>query len=340
MKKYSILLFCCLIYNITFSQKPKVLATASMISDMTKNIANNFVDVELIVPIGGDPHTYEPTPGDAKKVTNADLVLKNGLTFEGWINELIENSGTKADVVTVTDGIQPIKSDKYSNSVDPHAWMDATLGQKYIENIKNALVKLDPKNKAAYEVNYAKYKKELEATHQHIVDQMYKIPKEQRVLITSHDAFQYFGRKYEVQLEAILGTSTDAEVQTSDIMRLGKVIKEQKVPAVFVESTINPKLLQQLAKDNKVVVGGQLYADSIGDKDSPANSYLNMLRHNANTILAGLSINKKTKGFDKIAPLDDSHKMEENNSSNYILYGILGLLFIGGFFIAMKNMRK
>lgn len=337
MKNYILALLCCFIYNISIAEKPNVIATASMIQDMAQNIVGDLYEVDLIVPIGGDPHIYEPTPGDAKKVSNANLIFKNGLTFEGWLNELIENSGTKADVITVTDGINPITSEKYTNSVDPHCWMDAELGLKYILNIKDALVKMDPSNKASYLKNYEVYRSKLIETDQYIKEVMNKIPKEQRVLITSHDAFQYFGRKYNVQLEAILGTSTDAEVQTSDIIRLGKVIKAQKVPAVFVESTINPKLLQQLAKDNKVSVGGQLYADSIGDKDSPANSYINMLRHNANTIWEGLSSNKNNASTSKGS---GSQLMEENSSSNFILYGILGLLFIGGFLIALKNMKK
>ena len=337
MKKYILVMICCFIYNISIAEQPNVTATASMIQDMAQNIVGDLYEVDLIVPIGGDPHTYEPTPGDAKKVSQANLIFKNGLTFEGWLNELIENSGTKAEVITVTDGIQPITSEKYANSVDPHCWMDAELGLKYIENIKNALIKMDPSNKSTYLKNYEVYKNNLIETDQYIKEVMNKIPQQQRVLITSHDAFQYFGRKYNVQLEAILGTSTDAEVQTSDIMRLGKVIKEQKVPAVFVESTINPKLLQQLAKDNKISVGGQLYADSIGDKDSPANSYIKMLRHNANTILEGLSRDGSSKTNTNSA---ETHKLEENNSSNFILYGILALLFIGGFFLAMKNMKR
>lgn len=337
MKNYMLLLLCCLIFNNSFAEKPNVIATASMIQDMAQNIVGDLYEVDLIVPIGGDPHIYEPTPGDAKKVAQANLIFKNGLTFEGWLNELMENSGTKADIITVTDGINPITSEKYSNSVDPHCWMDAELGLKYIQNIKDALIKMDAPNKATYTKNYEAYRKQLIETDTYIKSVLNKIPKEQRVLITSHDAFQYFGRKYNVQLEAIMGTSTDAEVQTSDIMRLGKVIKEQKVPAVFVESTINPKLLQQLAKDNKVTVGGELFADSLGDKDSPANTYIKMLRHNADTILEGLT---RTNSNNSNTTSATTHKLEENNSANFALYGILAVLFIGGFFLAMKNMRK
>jgi len=246
---------------------------------MAKNIAGGMVNVECIVPIGGDPHLHEPTPRDAQMVNRADLIIKNGLTFEGWLNELIENSGTKAKTVRVTEGIQPIQSAEYENSADPHAWMDASLGLTYIKNIKDALSELDPDNADIYAFNYGVYKTQLEDLDQYIKTAIQKIPAQKRVLITSHDAFQYYGRAYGIRLEAILGTSTDAEAQTSDIIRLNKVIKASNVPALFVESTINPKLLKQLAKDNDIEIGGQLYADSIGDEESPAPTYIDMLKH-------------------------------------------------------------
>ena len=187
-----------------------------------------LLDVRSVVPIGGDPHIYEPTPGDAQLVAKANLILKNGLTFEGWLNELIENSGTRATVETITEGIKPIESIKYKNSTDPHAWMDASLGLIYIENIKKALIALDPDNADVFEYNYEIYRQQLVAMDTKIATAIQSIPEQQRVLITSHDAFRYYGKRYGVRVEAILGTSTDAEAQTSDIMNLNKVIQEQK----------------------------------------------------------------------------------------------------------------
>lgn len=275
------------------STKPKVVASASMIADMIKNIAGDRVELQTIVPIGGDPHIYEATPKDAQMVADADLIFRNGLTFEGWLNELIENAGSKAEVITVTQGITPISSLVYQNATDPHAWMDARNGLKYAENIKNTLVTYDGSNKAFYESNYARYRIQLLEADQYIEQKIGTIPSEKRILITSHDAFQYFGRRYGIRLESILGTSTDADIQTSDIVRINKVIQQSQVPALFVESTINPKVLEQLARDNNVVIGGKLYADSIGDKDSPAPSYIEMLTHNTDVIVAGLTRNSK-----------------------------------------------
>ena len=271
------------------SEKLNVVATASMISDMVEQIAGENVNLKCIVPIGGDPHIYEATPQDARIIASADIIFRNGLTFEGWLNELIENAGSKATLVTVTEDIKPIESLIYQNATDPHAWMDARNGLKYITTIKNALIAADPQHEAIYQSNYESYYQELEELDQYIMDQVQRIPKDRRILITSHDAFQYYGRRYDIRLESVLGTSTDADIQTSDIIRLNRVIRENNVPAVFIESTINPKILEQLASDNKIKIGGKLYADSIGDADSPANSYVNMLRHNTNVIVEALT---------------------------------------------------
>jgi len=328
MKKivFFILLSCFTISS--FGQDKKtVVATASMMADMAKNIAGGMVNIECIVPIGGDPHLHEPTSRDAQMVNRADLIIKNGLTFEGWLNELIENSGTKAKTVRVTEGIQPIQSAEYENSADPHAWMDASLGLTYIKNIKDALSELDPDNADIFEFNYGVYKKQLEDLDQYIKTEIQKIPAKKRVLITSHDAFQYYGRAYGIRLEAILGTSTDAEAQTSDIIRLNKVIRTNQVPALFIESTINPKLLKQLAKDNDIEIGGQLYADSIGDEESPAPTYLDMLKHNTDVMVAALT----REPSETTAQTSDGE-----GSNNWLLWGIIAALLIGGFVMMVR----
>ena len=328
MKKiYFFLLLTCFTISSFAQEKKTVVATASMLADMAKNISGGLVKVECIVPIGGDPHLHEPTPRDAQMVNRADLIIKNGLTFEGWLDELIENSGTKAKTIRVTEGIQPIESAAYKNSADPHAWMDVSLGLTYIKNIKNALVTLDPDNADVYEFNYGIYKKQLEDLDQYIQTEIQKIPAQKRVLITSHDAFQYYGKAYGIRLEAILGTSTDAEAQTSDIIRLNKVIKASKVPALFIESTINPKLLKQLAKDNDVEIGGELYADSLGDEASEAATYIDMLKHNTNVIVKALSRESDT---------EKATTSDETSINNWLLWGIIGTLLIGGFVLMLR----
>lgn len=294
--KLIIILFSCSCLNAWGQEKIEIVATASMIADMVKNIAGDLANVQTIVPIGGDPHTYDPTPGAAMLASKADLVFVNGLTFEGWLEDLIRNSGTDAEIIRVTEGIEPIASVQYQNATDPHAWMSAKMGLQYILNIKNALSNYAPAEAFLIETNYKVYRRKLEALDAYIEEQISKIPEDKRILITSHDAFQYFGRRYGIRLESMLGVSTDADVQTSDIRRLNEVIRESKVPAIFIESTINPKQLEQIARDNGIRIGGKLYSDSLGDEDSPAATYIDMLRHNTDVIVEGLSASTPPKG--------------------------------------------
>lgn len=308
--------------------KPFVVGTASIFSDMAAVIGGNLIEVESIVPVGGDPHTHEPTPRDAKLAARADLILKNGLTFEGWLDELIENSGTNAQIALITEGIEAITSQTYKNASDPHAWMDPQNGLIYIKNIRDALVALDPEHEDIYDFNYRAYKAQLESLHQEIQAMMTQIPEAQRILITSHDAFQYFGRRYGIRLESVLGTSTDAEAQTSDILRLSKVIRESQVPAVFIESTVNPKLLEQIASDNNVKIGGKLFSDSIGDKDSEAPSYLDMLKYNSTTIYHALSAKPG-----EIAAEEDG----KNGNATLIVWSFLAVLALGGLIFVIQK---
>lgn len=303
---------------LSAQDKMQVVATASMIADMAENIVGDKMNVTSIVPIGGDPHLHEPTPGDAQLVVKADIILMNGLTFEGWLNELIENAGTKAIVDTMTLGIKPISSLFYEDAVDPHAWMDVSLGLIYIKNIYESIRKIDPANQNYYQANYEAYTKKIKVLDSYIQTEIQKIPEQQRVLITSHDAFQYYGKRYGIRLESILGTSTDAEAQTSDVLRVQQTIQKDKIPAVFIESTINPKLLKQIAEDNNAMIGGKLHADSIGDKDGPAGTYYDMMKSNTDKIVAGLS-----------RKIDPQQAAKEPQSNVFYLGILAGVLLLG-----------
>jgi len=333
MRTAIILIGSLFLANATYGQERlKVVATATMFEDMARMISGDLLEVVSIVPVGGDPHIYDPTPSNVRLVAEADLILRNGLTFEGWLDELIANSGTKANVVTITKGIPPISSDQYHDATDPHAWMSAHNGLKYIENVYGALIRLDPDHADIYTFNYRIYRQQLEDLDQWIRTEIEKIPLAKRVLITSHDAFRYFGKQYGIRVEAALGTSTDAEVQTSDIVKLNNTIRETGVPAIFVESSVNPKLLEQIARDNKISIGGKLYSDSLGDKDTPAGSYTGMLRHNTETIVKALS-----------AEITEIHTDAEslNKSSSVWLWIILLSLLVGGFaFVAFRLGKK
>ena len=332
MKKRTILLIIniLLISILHASEKPKIVVTTTIINDITQQIAGDLVEVESLVPTGGDPHLYEPIPQDAIKIVKANLILMNGLTLEGWLNEFIENSGTKATIVNTTEGVDAIVSDQYANSPDPHAWMDAANGVIYAENIKNALVALNAENTTTYESNFEAFKTRIEALDIQLKELILTIPADKRVLVTSHDAFKYFGRKYGLQLESILGTSTDAQAQTQDINRLYKVIKTTGIPAIFVESTINPQTLKQIAKDTKVKIGGTLYADSLGEPNGEAGTYEKMLLTNTETIVNALT------GKIELEEIDNA----DDEDSSFNIFLIIGLLLGGAFLLFLPFLNK
>ena len=309
------------------AEKPLVVASASIFADMARNIGGDKIEVRSIVPIGGDPHRYEATPDDAALLAKADLILINGLTFEGWINEVIANSGSKAMVKLITTGITPISSQIHSGATDPHAWMDAENGLIYIRNIRDGLIAIDPQNANFYEQQHARYSQQLQELHQYIKLRMASIPPQHRILITSHDAFSYFGNKYGLTISAMMGVSTEADAQTSDMARVVEALEKNKVPAIFIESTINPKMLQQIARDHKVVIGGSLYADSVGEPGTPGESYVGMLRHNADVISNALG---QSLPADKMA----------GQTLNWPLYGVLILLLALSWVVFIKFLKK
>ena len=329
-----LILSFAMVCQLQAQKKFRIVTSASIMQDMAQNVAGDIQTIENIVPIGGDPHLHTPTPRDAKLVADADLIMINGLTFEGWITELIDNSGTNAKVVTITEGITPRTSQVYKNSSDPHCWMDASKGLVYIKNILDALIELDPANKEGYTRNYNSYRKEIIELDEYIEDKIREIPMEKRVLITSHDAFAYYGQRYSIQVEALMGISTEAEAQTSDMIRVNKTIRERKIPAIFVESTINPKLINQIAKDNDIKIGGELFADSIGNKESGADTYIKMLKQNTDVIVQALS------GNNEIAITKDHNHHENNGSNNLLLYLLAGLLLVGGMVYVITRLNK
>ncbi len=294
--KYSIYLIFYLIYcsscrphDPTLNDpRLRVVATTSIIADIAQNIIGDKMLVQTLLPVGTDPHLHEATPRDAHKVYKANLLLMNGLTLEGWLSELVKNSGSQATITTVTEGVIALASPEYENSTDPHAWMTVRNGIIYAQNIAAAAIALDSMNKDFYKKKLNIYIEKLNQLETYIRKRIAEIPDNQRILITSHDAFQYFGREYGFKLESVLGTSTDAEAQTSDLQRIANIIRQSGIKALFVESTVNPKLLQQISKDYQIKIGGNLFADSLGNEASEANTYLAMLKKNIDTIIDGL----------------------------------------------------
>lgn len=328
MRKLTLLILFLGVVVLQAQPKLRVVGTTTFIADMAKNIAGDKAEVLSLMPIGGDPHTYEPVPGDAQKIENADIILKNGLTLEGWLDEMIQNSGTKAQIYTLTEGIEAINSADHKGAMDPHAWMSAKNGLIYIQHIKEALITFDPGNTAVYEANYQAYKSKLLALDTYITQQINKIPQAQRILITSHDAFRYYGNQYGIRVESVIGTSTDAEVRFEDIQHLNTVIAQHNIQAIFIESTINPKLMNQISQDKQVKIGGKLFADSLGDEESGASTYWDMLKQNTDTIVAGLLGAKALK------------KEEETHLSFIFIIGALFFITFLGVSFLLKSKHK
>jgi ABC-type Zn uptake system ZnuABC Zn-binding protein ZnuA/ABC-type Mn2+/Zn2+ transport system ATPase subunit len=285
-------LFCFLFSALPLmplGARPKLVATINILADMATQVAGNHLEVVSLLPSGTDPHTYEPRPGDAALLARADVILTNGLHLEGWLEKLIQSAGGKAEILVASRRIDAIRAQDYSNSFDPHAWMSFSNAIRYIQEIEAALGRLYPALKQDFARNADAYTAELLLADQQLRQAFQKIPPAARYIITSHDAFRYFAREYGFQVASVMGTSTDADVSLKDINHLIQVIRENRVPAMFVEVALNPKILQQLARDLGVRIGGSLYTDSFGPPGSDADSYLKMMQFNASVLLSALS---------------------------------------------------
>lgn len=279
------------------SHRPLVVATTGFLADIAAQIAGDACAVVSLLPTGTDPHTYEAIPNDAALLSRADMVIENGLTLEGWLEKLIRNTSKRAIRVVATKGIVPIQSTEHQGSVDPHAWMDPLHGRRYARNICSALINLLPEQRRELEDRWLRYDQQLVETDAYIHRILLLVPPEHRVIATTHDAFRYMGNRYGYGVLSLLGTTTDAEVRTSDLQEMVRNIQSRRLPALFVETTLNPRLMQQVARDGGIRLGGKLYADSMGPKGSGADTYLSMLKHNARVIASALAPQAYTTYF-------------------------------------------
>ncbi len=268
----------------------KVLATFSILGDFVKNVGGNRVEVTTLVGPDSDAHVYAPAPADAKKVADAKLVIVNGLGFEGWMSRLVTASGSKAPVAVATQGISVRKAEaaKDRGEADPHAWQSVTNVKVYVSNIYNAILSADPAGKITYEANTAAYLAKLDALDREVKAAIYAIPPERRRVISTHDAFGYFEQDYGIDFIAPQGVSTDSEPSARGIARIITQIKRLKIPAVFVENVVDPRMMQQIAKESGARVGGKLYSDALTDEKGAAPTYIEMMRHNVKQLAEAL----------------------------------------------------
>ena len=261
--------------------KVKVVASISILGDLVKNVGGDRVDVVALIGPNSDAHVFSPTPSDAKTLGAAKAVFINGMGLEGWITRLVAAAGTKAAPVTVSTGVTPRQADEGGHhTVDPHAWQAVANVKIYVANIRNGLKKADPAGEAAYDANAQLYLGKLDELEREVRETIGKIPRDRRKIITTHDAFGYFGQAYGVQFIAPLGVSADSEPSARDVARIIAQIKRQKIPAVFMENISDPRMMQQIARETGAKIGGTLYSDALSDGGGPAGTYLDMMRSN------------------------------------------------------------
>jgi len=298
----------------------KVVASFSILGDMVREVAGDDVAITTLVGPDGDAHVYEPTPADVKAVAGADIVFVNGLDFEGWMPRLLEAAGFKGEMVVVSDGITPREwdgeeedhdhahggaaepaeaghaesgeahgHDHDDGKFDPHAWQNLGNGIVYVGNIARALAAADPDHAADYQTAGEAYAATLKSLDERVRTEIAAIPEARRKVVTSHDAFGYFGAAYGIDFIAPQGVSTEAEASAGDVAAIIEQIRAEKIPAVFVENITDPRLVEQIARETGAVVGGELYSDALSGPDGPAPTYVQMFEFNAAALTKALA---------------------------------------------------
>ena len=284
------LFFALMAVTITYATpsfaKLKVVASFSILGDMVNEIAGDKIELTEIVGPDADAHLYMPNASDAIAVAQADLIFVNGLGFETWSQDLIATSGTDAEIVSVTDKVEPLLVE---GSVDPHAWNALGNGVLYAKAITAGLSKADPANAEQYQAASADYIARLQALDKKAAQMISLIPQDKRVVVTAHDAFGYLADSYDMTFLAPVGIDTEDEPSAKELASLISYLKEVKAQALFVENITNRDLVSQIASETGLSISGQLYSDALSIKGSPATSYIAMYEHNLTTIITALS---------------------------------------------------
>ena len=276
------------------------IASFSIIGDMVSRVGGDRVEVRTIVGPNADTHVYEPRPADAAAVASADIFFINGLGFEGWMGRFVQATGYAGPLITVSDGIVAHEmgeseahsddhghdSDHEHGGIDPHAWQSLVNGKIYVSNIASGLCNLDAAGCPTYTANADSYIAQLTALDAEIKTAIAAVPPEKRKLITTHDAFGYFGDAYGVTFLSPEGTSTEAEPSAADVARLITQIRQEGVSTVFIENMADSRLIKQIADETGATIGGELYADALSLPDGPAATYIDMFRSNAGLFIA------------------------------------------------------
>ena len=274
--------------------RARIVATTGMIGDAAAAIGGAAVDVTVLMGPGVDPHVYKASEGDVQLLVEADLVLFNGLHLEAKLADVLERLGERT--AAVSDGIpraRLLAPAAFAGQYDPHVWFDVRLWTEAVAEIRDVLVARDPADAAAYRANAARYLRELRELDTWISRRAASVPPSQRVLVTAHDAFNYFGRAYGFDVRGLQGISTATEAGAGDVQRLAAFIAARRIRTIFVETSVSPRAVEAVraavrSRGFDVQIGEQLYSDAMGDPDTPEGTYVGMVRHNVDAIVAGL----------------------------------------------------
>ncbi|GAA3614539.1 metal ABC transporter substrate-binding protein [Gibbsiella greigii] len=265
------------------------VASFSILGDIVKQVGGEHVKVTTLVGPDGDPHSFEPSPKDSKVLSQADVVFVSGLGMEGWIDRLVSASGYRGKVIITSEGINSRKMEEDGETVtDPHAWNSMKNGVQYATNVMNALIAADPQDAGYFRQRGSEYIQQLEQLDSWAKAQFAAVPQEKRKVLTSHDAFGYFGQEYGVTFLAPVGFSTEAEASASDVAGLIKQIKQEHVHTYFIENQTDPRLVKQIAAATGAKAGGELYPEALSKPEGPAATYVQAFKHNVETIAASM----------------------------------------------------
>jgi zinc/manganese transport system substrate-binding protein len=283
---------CFIASHALAAEHPKIVASFSVLGDMIHEIAGDRAQVTTLVGPNGDAHVFEPSPADAQRLAEADLVIVNGLGLEPWMDRLIRSTGYKGAVAVASEGVvSRTMSEEGATVTDPHAWQDLRNGQIYVRNIAAALAKVDPDNAKTYDANAMRYANQLAELDKWVRTQIDMVPQSKRKVITSHDAFGYFGAAYGVEFLAPVGISTEAEPTARQLAGLIDQIKREHINTLFIENITDPRLVETIGRESGAQMGGELFSDALSDPSGPAPNYVSMFKNNVPKLVDGMLMN-------------------------------------------------
>jgi zinc/manganese transport system substrate-binding protein len=279
--------------------RPIAVATFSILADLTQRVAGDHAQVLTLVGPNGDAHVYQPGPRESAELATAGILVANGLGLEPWLDRLVESSGFEGKLVIASDGVTPLAGaeahegeeagvEHDHGAIDPHAFQDLSNARTYVANIAKGLVEAAPAYAADFKRNASQLSAEIAALDAQLKADFAAVPQERRRILTSHDAFRYFGRAYGIEFVSVQGVSTEAEASPEDLVKIVRQARAGHLSAIFLENMTDPRLAETVAEESGIRMGGELYADALSDPSGPAPDYLSLVRYNAKQLLAAM----------------------------------------------------